>query len=105
MSRPYNALVRFLISGASGFVGSYLRAYLEQQGHAVATLVRREPRGTTEQRWDPERSELDPAVFEGIEVVVNLNGASIAGQRWTAEYKRTILQSRTAPTALLARSM
>ena len=55
--------------------------------------------------WDPERGTLDPADLAGVEAVVNLAGAGIAGRRWTDSYKRQILDSRTGATSLISRSI
>ena len=50
----------------------------------------------------PQRGELDPADLAGIDAVVNLAGAGIAGHRWTDSYKREILDSRTRATSLIS---
>ncbi|NUR98689.1 MAG: TIGR01777 family protein, partial [Kribbellaceae bacterium] len=43
-----------------------------------------------------------PALLEGVDAVVHLAGASIAG-RFTAEHRKTIRESRIGPTTALAR--
>lgn len=43
--------------------------------------------------WNPSAHEIDDACFNGVSVIINLAGASIA-KRWTPEYKREILESR-----------
>jgi uncharacterized protein (TIGR01777 family) len=87
------------VTGSSGLIGTALCAYLSTGGHRVVHLVRREPRGADERRWEPERP--DPAVLEGVDAVVHLAGASIAG-RFTAAHKEAVRQSRIGPTAALA---
>jgi uncharacterized protein len=95
--------VKVVVSGASGLIGSALVPRLRQDGHEVTRLVRREPTSPDEIRWDPAEGELDAAHLEGIEGIVTLSGENI-GQRWTGARKRTILESRTASTELLART-
>ena len=90
------------ITGSSGLIGSALCAYLTTGGHSVVRLVRREPRGPSERAWEPERP--DPGALEGVDAVVHLAGASIAG-RFTAAHKRRVRDSRVGPTAALARVM
>jgi uncharacterized protein (TIGR01777 family) len=90
-----------IVTGSSGLIGTALCAHLEREGHTVTRLVRRAPQ-SGEQRWDPERGELDRAVLEGADVVVNLAGAGIADHRWTAAYRATLMTSRVASTTLLA---
>jgi uncharacterized protein (TIGR01777 family) len=41
--------------------------------------------------------------FPGLAGAVHLSGAGIANRRWTAEYKREIVESRVRPTEALAR--
>jgi len=74
--------MRITILGASGFIGRHLRAALERRGDTVTTSSLR---------------EIDAAVraCAAADVVVNLAGASVAGKRWTPEYKDLIRTSRT----------
>lgn len=87
------------VTGASGLVGSALCAFLTTGGHRVVRLVRREPRGADERRWDPRHPS--PTLLEGVDAVVHLAGESIAG-RFTESHKRAIRESRIEPTRLLA---
>ena len=90
------------VTGSSGLIGSALGAYLSTGGHRVIRLVRRAPRDPTERTWDPERP--DPRVLEGIDAVVHLAGASIAG-RFSDAHKRLVRDSRVGPTSKLAKVM
>jgi uncharacterized protein (TIGR01777 family) len=90
------------VTGSSGLIGSALCAYLSTGGHGVVRLVRRPPRDPSERAWDPERP--DPGALHGVDAVVHLAGASIAG-RFTPAHKRRVRDSRVGPTAGLARVM
>ena len=59
--------MRFLISGSSGFVGSYLTGFLRTAGHDVRRLVRHNPTSPDELQWNPDISELDPGVMQEID--------------------------------------
>ncbi|MGA0186068.1 MAG: TIGR01777 family oxidoreductase [Ilumatobacteraceae bacterium] len=96
--------MNIVISGASGLIGTALVARLRSKGHTVTTLVRREAR-QGEISWDPARGVLDAAALEGTDAVIHLSGAGIGDKRWTPSYKREILESRTATTSLLARTI
>ena len=87
------------LTGASGLIGSNLAALLTTGGHRVVKLVRHAPQHPDEREWRPD--DPDPELLAGVDAVVHLAGASIAG-RFTAERKGKILFSRTGPTRALA---
>lgn len=94
-----------LVSGASGMVGRPLVDHLSSAGHTVRTLVRREPESDVEISWSPSEGRLDPAAVDGVDAVINLNGASIAGRRWTASYRQLLWSSRIDSTTTLVRAI
>lgn len=96
--------MQVMVSGSSGLLGTALRSHLAATGHEVVPLVRR-PAGEGERRWDPDGGTVDPAVFDGIDAVVNLNGVGIGDRRLTPGRKRAILESRVGTTTLLAAGM
>ena len=87
------------VTGSGGLIGTALTALLTTGGHRVIRLVRRPPRDPGERRWQPE--DPDPELLSGIDAVIHLAGASLAG-RFTAEHKREIRGSRITPTRRLA---
>ncbi|MFZ4585203.1 MAG: TIGR01777 family oxidoreductase [Acidimicrobiia bacterium] len=93
------------ITGSTGLIGSALMEHLLADGHRVMRVVRRTPTNSDEMQWDPAAGSIDAGALEGIEVVVNLAGESIAGKKWTPEQKRRILDSRVQGTALLAKTI
>lgn len=94
--------MKVVVSGASGLIGSALVPALEAAGHDVLKLVRREPAGPSELRWDPAAGQLAADRLRGVDAIVNLSGANI-DRRWMDDAKREILESRTQTTGLLAR--
>lgn len=97
--------MRFLLAGASGFLGLAWRDHLARQGHEVVRLVRGPAVSRHESTWDPYAGTLDQALVESADVVANLAGAPIAHWPWTASYKQTLLDSRVATTATLAKAV
>ncbi len=93
---------RIAVTGASGFIGSALTAYLRARGDAVVHLVRRSPTGPDEIPWDPSSGHLDPAALAGVDAVVHLAGAGVGDRRWTPAYKQLILDSRVNGTRAVA---
>ncbi|WP_109211864.1 MULTISPECIES: TIGR01777 family oxidoreductase [Microbacterium] len=96
---------RIVVAGASGLIGGALVDSLRADGVEVTTLVRRPPEAPHEVEWLTSGEPLDPAVLEGAEAVVGLNGASIGRFPWTPSYKNTLLWSRVTPTRALARAV
>ncbi|MBE7542042.1 MAG: TIGR01777 family oxidoreductase [Bryobacteraceae bacterium] len=80
--------MRVALTGARGFVGRALTELLQNQGHETKALPRRP----------------GPADLEGVEAVVHLAGEPVA-QRWTAEAKRKIRDSRVLGTRHLVESI
>ena len=96
--------MRVLISGSSGLVGSSLRRSLESDGHEVFSLVRRDPRGANELRWDPLEGQVSPIDLK-IDAVVHLAGESIAEGRWNEQKKARIRDSRVIGTRALSEAL
>ncbi|HET6209584.1 MAG TPA: TIGR01777 family oxidoreductase [Jatrophihabitans sp.] len=94
--------MRVLIAGGSGFLGQTLARELITHRHLVHTLVRRPARTGTELEWHPERGGLDPELLRAYDAVIGLSGAGISDRRWTAGYKRELLDSRLQSTGTLA---
>jgi len=95
--------MRVAITGSSGLLGGALAAALERDGQPVVRLVRRVPQRPGEIRWDPRAADggLDPAAFDGVDAVVNLAGAPIAGGWWTQSRKQVLRASRIQTTRAL----
>lgn len=115
VSEQTSAQMRILISGASGMVGTALTRTLTSGGRSVGHFVRSPagtvPSGASSSRdipWDPSASDISAdalAAIEGADAVVNLNGASIAGDRWTPARKALLRSSRIDSTRLLVSAL
>lgn len=97
--------MRIVMAGASGFLGTHLVSRLTAEGHEIVRLVRRPPRGRDEIEWAPAQGRLDPAALAGADAVINLAGANVGAQRWTARYRAVIRTSRTDTTGTIARTI
>lgn len=96
------APLRVLVSGASGFIGSRLRATLQADGHEVLSLVRRPPSNGNEHYWDPAAGKVDVALIDSVDAVINLSGAGLEHLPWTPAYRRQIVESRISTTSTIA---
>lgn len=97
---------RIAISGASGLIGTQLKAFLTTGGHDVALLVRRPAdRAKGEIFWDPATGRIDAEALEGFDIVIHLSGENVAAGRWTDARKRLYVESRVKSTDLLSRTL
>jgi hypothetical protein len=95
-----------VIAGGSGFLGTLLTARLTDRGDDVTILTRRASSGEGRAREVAWRADgaAEPALVSAIaeaDAVVNLAGAGIADERWTAARKRLLRDSRILPTRSL----
>ena len=93
------------VTGGTGFVGLALMNALLARGYVVRCISRNPqsadlPRGVLTAGWD----ELE-GTLEGAEALVHLAGAQAVGRRYTASYKKLILDSRVETTKRLVAAM
>jgi hypothetical protein len=99
---------RILVTGATGTIGHALVAALRDRGDAVVALSRDRARaegvlgaGVEVHTWaDPEAAQPPTKAVAGTAGIVHLLGEPIA-QRWNAESKARIRDSRVRSTAQL----
>ena len=91
--------MRVLITGGTGFIGSMLLEQLSAAGHHCVVLTRMQPPPAGPATYLHSLDELSDDAE--IDAVVNLAGASLADKRWSAGYKKMIVDSRLQTTAAL----
>ena len=94
--------MKILVTGGSGFIGQALVTQLLAAGHRLYVSSRQPDR--IRSRWAGKVTVTDhiPSLAEaGIEAVINLAGAGIADQRWTAARKSVLVDSRLDTAAQL----
>ena len=100
--------MKITISGASGFIGRRLLKVLSGAGHSLWVLSRHAgtnlPPGVRISVWDPVKGQPPGESLREADAVVHLAGAPV-GQRWTAEAKRRIRESRVAGTRNLVEAL
>ncbi len=94
-----------LITGATGLIGQEIVKQCHAEGINVHYLTTSKSKLSTEANykgfyWHPSSNDIDHTCFEGVSAIINLVGASIS-KRWTNDYKKEILESRTKTAQLL----
>lgn len=98
---------RYLLSGASGMLGSALRRGLAARNYAVLQLVRRQPATPNEFQWNPIGAPAisNPEALEDLTAAIHLSGANLANHRWSARYKKELIESRVESTRSLSATL
>jgi uncharacterized protein (TIGR01777 family) len=97
-----------LVTGATGLVGRRLTAALTARGDRIIAVSRRPGTGNERLTWlvaDPTKPGAWLDAVKDVDAVVHLAGAGVFDRRWSADYKRTIRDSRVDSTAVLARAL
>jgi uncharacterized protein (TIGR01777 family) len=96
---------RVVVTGATGLIGKELCRKLIEKGYEVVVFTRQPdearravPGAADYVAWRPSEAGPWASSIDGAWGVVNLAGASIAGQRWSAQRKREIRDSRVVGT-------
>jgi len=100
--------LKITISGASGLIGRRLMKNLTAAGHSMHVLSRHAgtnlPPGVRLSVWDPLKGQPPEESLRDADAVIHLAGEPVA-QRWTADSKRRIRESRVAGTRNLVQAL
>lgn len=94
--------MRIALTGATGFLGSHVRAALAGQGHELRLVSRRSGAGF--HRWPGYDAPFPAGALAGADAVIHLAGENVA-QRWTAAARRRIRDSRVEGTRRLVEAI
>jgi uncharacterized protein (TIGR01777 family) len=103
--------MRFLLTGATGFLGRHLGEALRAAGHELVVLARDAEKAAQLQPgaqvfvWNGNVGLPPAEAFAGVDVVANLIGEDVAAGRWTEKRRRTVRDSRVLPTRALVERM
>ena len=90
------------ITGANGLVGKALVPFLENGGHTVIPLGRKNEIQQGVVGWNPDSGEVGFGEHEKVDCFVHLAGFGIADQRWSDSVKEKIRSSRSDATEKLS---
>jgi uncharacterized protein (TIGR01777 family) len=104
--------MKVLIAGASGLIGTEIARALDRDGASLSALVRDPARAAaalpatvTLFPWDAVKGPPPAAAFDGVDVVINLVGESIADGRWSESRKKQLRDSRIVSTRTLVNEL
>jgi len=87
--------MKVLITGATGLIGEHIVSLCHERSITVnyVTTSKRKIRNKANYKgyyWNPKTGEIDSDCIAGVNVIINLVGASVA-QRWTRAHKQEII--------------
>lgn len=101
--------MKFLITGATGMIGSHIRRVCEEMGYSINYLTTDPSKIEKSESyhgflWDPPSGKIDEKCLEGVDKIIHLAGASVS-QRWTKKHRKEILSSRIQTGELLFKTL
>jgi len=91
-----------LITGASGLIGTRLTEMLLERGYVISHLGRSKRQGKVKSYvWDVSQKKFDREALRDIDTIIHLAGANVSDKRWSAAWKKEILDSRVQSLRLL----
>lgn len=100
--------LKIAVSGSTGLVGTAVSAYFKDRGAEIIPVVRSVRQASAAAKtivMDIKHQTIDTKGLEGLDAVIHLAGANIAGQRWNDDYKSEILLSRVESTKLISNAL
>ena len=99
-----------LISGGTGLIGTKLTTHLIESNYEVIILSRNKNKSSANPKitysfWDLKNQLIDVDVLKKADYIINLAGAGVMDKKWTEEYKKVIIESRTKSGELLIKAL
>ena len=99
-----------LITGGTGLIGMQLSIQLIAAGYKVIILSRKPGNESRDDRisyalWSIEEQKIDEAAISKADFIIHLAGAGVMDKKWTEDYKKEIIESRTSSSQLLIKGL
>ncbi len=99
-----------LITGGTGLVGKSLTNLLLDKGYKVIILSRskkdnNQNKNITYAIWNVQKQYIDIEAVQKADYIIHLAGAGVMDKKWTAEYKKEIVDSRVKSSELLINTL
>lgn len=101
---------RVLISGGTGLIGTNLTRHLVDRNYEVIILSRDKKKRTDSPKisyayWNTAKGEIDIDAIKKADHIIHLAGAGVMDKRWTNEFKKQIVESRTKSSELIIKAL
>jgi uncharacterized protein (TIGR01777 family) len=98
--------MKILVTGGTGFLGSYLVKSLSNEGHTLFILTRNPGKyNSSVENVSYHDYEQVSRLVDGSDAVINLAGHNLFDEKWTDHIKSEILKSRVNTTRSLVMAM
>lgn len=99
-----------VISGGTGLIGTKLTHHLIDNNYEVIILSRDKNKSSGNPKiiysfWDSKKQLIDAEAIKKADFIIHLAGAGVMDKRWTREYRKEIIESRTKSSELLIRTL
>ena len=96
-----------LITGGTGLLGTAMTGFLTANGYEVIILTRSlngksSSANISYAAWNVEDNYIDVAALQKADHIIHLAGAGVMDKKWSADYKKEILESRTESSRLIS---
>ncbi|MEO5907687.1 MAG: TIGR01777 family oxidoreductase [Ginsengibacter sp.] len=95
-----------LISGGTGLIGTNLSRHLIERGYEIIILSRDKNKTSHDPKitysfWNVEKQIIDAEVVQKADYIIHLAGAGVMDKKWTTDYKKKILESRSKSAEII----
>src|ERR1017187_5361126 len=99
-----------LISGGTGLIGKKLTSHLIERNYEVIILSRNKKDSSSNSKitysfWDVKKQLIDFEAIQKADYIIHLAGAGVMDKKWTKQYKKEIIESRTKSSSLLIKAL
>ena len=99
-----------LISGGTGLIGTNLTRHLIGKNYEVIILTRDKDKPSENPKisyayWDIKNQEIEDRAITRADHIIHLAGAGVMDKKWTKDYKKQIVESRTKSSSLIIKSL
>jgi uncharacterized protein (TIGR01777 family) len=96
-------MLKILVAGGTGLIGSNLITKLKQKNYNVILLSTQKDKADDKAvfYWQPYKNEIPGTAIKDVDICINLCGAGIFDRRFSDQRKKELTDSRVIPTKAL----